>query len=61
LRIFSLKQNFWDAIASSTFDINTQDPDKVKFSDLVRKVKKNQFEICNFEDGKTYWKTVTIR
>ncbi|WP_326981501.1 hypothetical protein VUJ46_14785 [Chryseobacterium sp. MYb264] len=61
LRIFSLKQNYWHEIARSMFDINTQDPDKVEFGDLVLKIEKNQFKICNFEDGKTEWKIVIMK
>jgi len=61
LRIFSLKQNSWNEITRSTFDIHTQDPDKVNFSDLVRKVGKNQFRICQFEDGRKEWITVIMK
>lgn len=60
MRIYSLKQNYWEEIATSTFDIQTQDPTEVKFDELVKKTTKNKFEICNFEDGEITWQTVTM-
>jgi hypothetical protein len=61
LKIFSLKQKTWKEIGSSTFDVLTQDPTKVKFESLVKKQTKNKFKICNFEEGKTEWKTITMK
>jgi hypothetical protein len=61
LRIYSLKQNNWKEIGTSDFDVLTQDPTKVKFSDLVRKVSKKKFKICNFIEGETKWKTITMQ
>jgi len=56
LRIYTLKDNDWKEIGTSDFDVLTQDPSKVNYSDLVRKISKNKFEICNFWDGKTEWR-----
>ena len=61
LRIYSLKQNYWEEIATSTFDIQTQDTTEVKFDELVKKITKNKFEICNFEDGEITWQTITMK
>jgi hypothetical protein len=60
LRIFSLKHNKWKEIGSSTFDILTQDPSKVKFEKLVKKQAKNKFMVCNFIEGKTEWESITL-
>ncbi|RWY48001.1 hypothetical protein [Mucilaginibacter gilvus] len=61
LNIYSLQQNEWVKIAESTFDIFTKDPGKVKFNTLVRKIKKGEFKVCNFNDGKTTWETITMK
>ena len=37
LRIYSLKQNQWTEIGTSTFEVLTQDPTKVKFESLIKK------------------------
>jgi hypothetical protein len=61
LRIFSLKNGQWKEIGSSEFDILTQDPKKVRFDQLVKKVSKGTFEICNFIDGQTKWETIMMK
>ena len=60
LIVYTLKQNIWREIANSDFDVLTKDPTKVKFENLVRKIDKNKFQICNFLEGKTKWKTIKI-
>jgi hypothetical protein len=61
LRVYSLKGGEWKQIGDATFDIFTKDPGKVKLSSLVRKVGKGKFKICNFNEGKTTWETITIK
>jgi hypothetical protein len=61
LRIYSLKNDTWKKIGVGTFDIMTKDPTKVKYSDLVKKIGKDKFQICNFNEGQTEWKTITIK
>ncbi len=61
LIIYSLKQNNWNEIATSDFDVLTQDPTKVKFENLVRKINKNKFKICNFIEGQTKWEMITMK
>lgn len=61
LRIYSLHKKTWKEIAVSTFDIMTKDPTKVKFSDLVKKISKNKFKVCDFNEGQTEWETIEIK
>ncbi|QEM05589.1 hypothetical protein DIU31_019480 [Mucilaginibacter rubeus] len=61
LKIFSLKNGLWEQIGDSDFDIFTQDPSKVKFDQLVKKISKGKFTICNFLDGKTSWQTISMK
>jgi hypothetical protein len=61
LIIYSLKQNNWKEIGTSDFDVLTQDPTKVKFENLVIKINKNKFKICNFIDGEKKWETINIK
>jgi hypothetical protein len=61
LRIYSLKQNNWKEIGTSDFDILTQDPTQVNFRNLVRKISKKKFKICNFIEGQTKWETITMK
>jgi len=61
LQLYRLKNKEWQQIATADFDILTQDPDKVKFEDLVRKISKNKFQIKNFIEGKKYWDTVLLK
>ncbi|MFT3844415.1 MAG: hypothetical protein QM725_05135 [Lacibacter sp.] len=61
LRIYSLKNDTWKEIGIGTFDIMTKDPTKVKYSDLVKKIGKDKFQICNFNEGQTEWETITIK
>lgn len=61
LRIYSLKQNSWKEIATSTFDIMTKDPTTVRYSDLVRKIQRNKFKLCNFNEGQIIWETITMK
>lgn len=61
LKIYSLKNRQWEQIATSVFDIQTQDPTKVSFKQLIKKTAKNEFKICNFEEGKTYWEAVKMK
>jgi hypothetical protein len=61
LRIYTLKKNAWQEIASSDFDVQTQDPTKVVCSSLVKKINKGKFQICNFLDGDSYWTTITMK
>ena len=61
LRIYTLKENSWKEIGTSTFDVLTQDPTKVTFANLVKKQDRNRFKICNFEDGQTKWKAITMK
>lgn len=61
LRIYSLKQNSWKKIGTSTFDVMTKDPTKIKFADLVKKISKDKFSICNFGDGQTRWETIVMK
>ena len=55
LKIYSLKNNSWEELCTTTFDIQTQDPTNVLFDKLVKKTSKNKFKICEFNEGKTYW------
>jgi hypothetical protein len=61
LRFFSLKNNEWVRIGASEFDILTQDPGKVRYKDLIRKIAKNKFVARNFYDGDKYWDTITMK
>lgn len=61
LRIYSLKSGQWKEIGTSDFDVLTQDPDKVHFDKLVVKISKGTFKICNFIEGQTKWKTITMK
>jgi hypothetical protein len=61
LLIYSLKSGKWKEIGSSVFDILTQDPEKVKFENLVTKTQKGKFKICNFIDGQTKWEAWTTK
>ena len=61
LKIFSLRNDKWVQIGISGFDVLTKDSEGVNYSTLVKKIKKNKFKMCNFDDGKTYWKTITIK
>ncbi|POY37974.1 hypothetical protein C3K47_05470 [Solitalea longa] len=61
LRIYSLKNNSWNEIGTSTFDIQTQDPTTIQFEKLVKKTSKNKFTICEFNDGKTEWIEQTMK
>ena len=61
LKIFSLKKGKWEQIGDSDFDLFTQDPTKVRFEQLVKKISKGKFKICNFLDGKTSWQTITMK
>lgn len=61
LKIFSLKNGEWEQIGDSDFDIFTQDPSKAKFDQLVKKISKGKFKICNFLDGKTSWQTISMK
>lgn len=61
LRIYSLKKNTWNEIGFATFDVLTKEPTKVKFSDLVKKVSKNKFQICSFNEGQTRWETIKMK
>ncbi len=60
LVLLRLKDKQWEQIATSTFDILTQDPEKIKFKGLVQKISKNQFSIKNFIDSKQYWDTISL-
>lgn len=61
LRIYSLKKNTWNEIAITTFDIMTKDPTEVMFSNLVKKISKDKFQICSFDEGQTKWITIKMR
>lgn len=61
LRIYSLKENTWNEIGIATFDIMTKDPTEVNFGDLVKKVSKDKFQICIFDDGQTKWETIEMK
>jgi hypothetical protein len=61
LRLFRLHQGEWQQIAIAGFDILTQDPEKVKFEELVRKTGKNSFQIRNYMEGKSYWEMVRLK
>lgn len=61
LIIYSLKRGRWEEIGRSVFDILTQDPTKVRYENLVAKIRKGTFKICNFIDGQTEWKTWTTK
>lgn len=55
LHLYTLKNGEWLECGVSEFDILTQDPQKVVFSSLVKKTGKNQFKMCNFMEGNTFW------
>ncbi|MBK9732624.1 MAG: hypothetical protein IPO83_15325 [Chitinophagaceae bacterium] len=61
LRIFSLKNGKWKEIGTSDFDVLTQDPVKVRFNKLVKKVSKGKFKICNFIEGQTKWEIIEMK
>jgi hypothetical protein len=61
LRIYQLKNNQWHKIAVSEFDFLTQDPTGIVLARLVRKIRRNQFAVRNFYDGKKYWNTVILK
>jgi hypothetical protein len=60
LRIYSLKNGKWERIGDSDFDIFTGDPSKIQLDQLVKKISKGKFKICNFLDGKTKWEAITM-
>jgi hypothetical protein len=60
LRIFSLKNRQWKEIGTSDFDVLTQEPDKVSFEKLVKKISKGKFKICNFIEGQTKWEIIEM-
>jgi hypothetical protein len=60
LVIYSLKNGGWKRIGDSIFDIATRDPGKVQFDQLVKKISKRKFKICNFVDGQTKWETIRM-
>lgn len=59
--IYSLMDKNWKKIAVADFDTFTQDPSKVKFENIVRKISKNKFEVKNFIEGKIFWKTHVMK
>lgn len=61
LRFYRLKDKKWEKIGASEFDILTQEPTEVKFSNLVRKISRNRFIAKNFYDGRKYWDTIIIK
>jgi hypothetical protein len=61
LQIYSLKNGGWLRIGTSTFDILTQDPAEISYKTLVKKIRKNEFEVCNFIDGRTEWVKIFIK
>ncbi len=63
LRIYSLQKDIdsWKEIGIGTFDVMTKDPTKVKYGDLIKKICKDKFQICNFSDGQTEWKTLIMK
>jgi hypothetical protein len=61
LKIYSLKNGKWEQIGDSDFDIFMRDPEKVQFDQLVKKISKGKFKICNFLDGNTKWETITMK
>jgi hypothetical protein len=61
LIIYSLKKGKWKEISSSMFDTFMKDPDKTRFDSLVKKISKSKFKICDFANGKTEWKVVTMK
>ena len=61
LKIYTLKNSEWKEIGTSDFDVLTQDPTKVQFDKLVKKIAKNQFSICNFSEGKTTWEVIKMK
>ncbi|WP_314511884.1 hypothetical protein [Xanthocytophaga agilis] len=61
VHLFRLKDNQWEKIAASEFDLFTQNPSKVKFETLVRKLAKNKFQMRNFLDGNKYWETTLLQ
>lgn len=60
LLIYSLKNGEWKEIGASAFDIYTQDPGKVQFESLIKKVAKGKFKLCGFLEGATEWETITM-
>jgi hypothetical protein len=46
---------------SSDFDVLTQEPDKVRFEKLVKKISKGKFKICNFIEGQTKWEIIEMK
>jgi hypothetical protein len=63
LRIYSLPKESggWKEIGRGKFDVMTKDPRKVKYSDLIKKIRKDKFQICNFSDGQTEWETLIMK
>jgi hypothetical protein len=61
LQVYRLKNSQWEQIATADFDVLTQDPEKVKLEDFVRKISKDKFQIKNFIEGKKYWDTISIK
>jgi hypothetical protein len=60
LRIYSLKSGQWKEIGESDFDVLTQDPTKVQFNKLVKKISKKKFKICSFIDGEKKWNIISM-
>lgn len=58
--LYSLKGNEWIEIGVSSFDILTQDPEKVKLETLVKKISRNKFKMKNFMEGDKYWETIDL-
>lgn len=61
LKLYRLKNKHWEQIATADFDVRTQNPDKIEFEGLVRKISKNKLIIRNFLDGEKFWDTVLIK
>lgn len=61
LRVLSLQDGEWVRIGEAVFDILTKDREGVTLSDLVKKIKKDEFGICNFYNGKTYWENFNLK
>jgi hypothetical protein len=61
LRFFTLRDGQWKQIATSEFDILTQDPTDVKYESLVQKISRNEFRVKNFYDHETYWDTLYLK
>ncbi len=60
IRYYILKNGGWDQFATSEFDILTQDPSQINFSDLVKKLDQNTIAVKNFLELKTFWDTIRL-